>query len=241
MGLWQRAQLKSLGKSSDLIWFSIDPWKIKYQPWFSNKTVKHLPVGSNIPHLMMSKDDARQKIDIDKNTVVLGMFGQAHMTRQLDWIRDSAIALKGAGITSAETMQRELQGCKLICTGRLSADDVSRTLPAIDIFLSPFIDGVSTRRSSMMAALMHGLSVVGTAGINTDKMLVDVNGESILISSATDKQGFIENVLRLAKDSDTRKEIGMSAGIFYQDNFVWERMAKRMLDDMHEINEKRSD
>ena len=60
MTIWQRAQFKALGQMADHIFFSIEPWTEKYQAWFPRKPVTHLPVGSNIPHVGPSRDEARR-------------------------------------------------------------------------------------------------------------------------------------------------------------------------------------
>jgi len=51
MTTWQRWQLWMLGRSADVVFFSIQPWARKFQTWWPNKPVLHLPVGSNIPRL----------------------------------------------------------------------------------------------------------------------------------------------------------------------------------------------
>jgi glycosyltransferase involved in cell wall biosynthesis len=54
-------------------------------------------------------------------------------------------------------------------TGALDADDVSRHISACDLMLQPFPDGVSTRRTSVMAALAHGKALATTTGALTEE------------------------------------------------------------------------
>ena len=69
------------------------------------------------------------------------------------------------------------------------ADEVSRRLSAADLNLSAFIDGVSTRRGSLMAALQHGVASVGTRGYLTDQMLLNEDGS---MARLPDLRGFCE-------------------------------------------------
>ena len=52
----------------------------------------------------------------------------------------------------------------IVRPGPQDAADLARLLAASDLFLAPYSDGVSTRRTTLMAALQHGLCVVTTEG-----------------------------------------------------------------------------
>ena len=53
-------------------------------------------------------------------------------------------------------------------TGALSAEDISSHIHACDVMLQPYPDGVSTRRTSAMAALAHDRALVTTSGVLTE-------------------------------------------------------------------------
>ena len=90
MTTWQRWQLWMLGRSADVVLFSIEPWANRFRSWWPNKPVLHLPVGSNIPRLSISRTDARKRNDIREYTTVIGVFGSAHPSRMLNRVRDVA-------------------------------------------------------------------------------------------------------------------------------------------------------
>ena len=193
MTTWQRWQLWSLGHNSDMAFFSIEPWAEEFRSWFPAATVRHLPIASNIPVEPSDPAATRAALGIDPSTIVLGLFGQAHSAVLLDRVLDSWTALERAGTKAVvlyvgpqvDRVKANLPGVRLITTGALDAVDVSRHLAAMDIFLSPFVDGVSTRRGSMMAALEHGLPIVGTVAEHTDTILRRENGESLLLAPVT--------------------------------------------------------
>ena len=51
---------------------------------------------------------------------------------------------------------------EVIWTGYVSAELVTEILLAADLFLAPFEGGISSRRGSLMAAIVHGLPIVST-------------------------------------------------------------------------------
>jgi hypothetical protein len=90
MTTWQRWQLWMLGRSADVVLFSIGPWANRFRSWWPNKPVLHLPVSSNIPRLSISRTDACKGNDIRESTMVIGVFGTAHPSRMLNRVRDVA-------------------------------------------------------------------------------------------------------------------------------------------------------
>jgi glycosyltransferase involved in cell wall biosynthesis len=114
--------------------------------------------------------------------------------------------------------------------GPLPGDEVSRRLRAMDLYLTPFVDGVSTRRGSMMAGLQHGLPIVGTAGELTDNLLRAESDRSLLLADVDDEAGFVERVVRLSGDAELRQRTGRAARALFEREFTWERIAKRLTD-----------
>ena len=59
---------------------------------------------------------------------------------------------------------------RVIATGVLSPDEVSMAISASEILVQPYPDGVTTRRTSMMAALEHSRPIVTTRGQFTEPL-----------------------------------------------------------------------
>jgi glycosyltransferase involved in cell wall biosynthesis len=238
MRVWQKWQFKALGRAADVVLFSIDPWVGRYASWFPGRRVMHMPVGSNIPQIKIARGDARSRLGIANDAVVLALFGSAHAKRNLPWVQAAVRAARTVGLpvillyvgANVETA-REAAGndTEMIADGTLPPDEVSRRIAAADIYLAPFSDGISTRRTSMLSGLQHGIAVVGTRGEATDEMLLRENGRSFVLTAAEDVQAYGDAVVKLALDQSRRQELAARGAELYRREFDWEVIARRFL------------
>lgn len=102
-------------------------------------------------------------------------------------------------------------------TGSISAADVSRHISACDLMLQPYPDGVSSRRTSIMAALSHARAVATTTGPLTEPLWSDADivdltpagHPSVLAVAAAD----------LLRDGPRRRTLGEHARTAYDARF----------------------
>ena len=84
-------------------------------------------------------------------------------------------------------------------------EEVSRGLHAADLCALPFHSGASTNRSSMLAALDHGLPIVTTNGPATpagfEKMF------DVLLVPVNDRAALVGAIARLMDDPSLRKRM----------------------------------
>ena len=233
MTTWQRWQLWSLGNSADVTFYS---WRNRFQRWFPGKPAVHLPVGSNIPFSGVSREQAREHLGIPKSTLVLGFFGQAHHTRMFNSMYEASLSLQKAGNmvqilcigSGGDQVRSSFGDLPTIITGRLDAPDVSKHLSAIDIYLSVFKDGISTRRGSMMDGIQHALPTVGTIGPYTDTLLQRENNNAYLLSPVGDQQAFNDAVLQVGAEPGLRAALSTNAAALYEREFTWARITNRL-------------
>lgn len=244
MTLWQRWQFWMLGRTADRVFLSIEPWAEKYQRWFPDTLVRHLPVASNIPRGEHARADARRHLGLAPETFVAGVFGTVNASRMLPLIRRAATAMQAACAQSPEGRDFALlyvgphgadmraamgPGLPLLDAGRLPADEVSAAFAAMNLHLTPFVDGVSTRRGSFLAGLQHGVPTVGTAGELTDAMLLDADGDAFLLAPASDPAAFEHHALALLDSDDQRARMAVAARALYDSTFSFEVIAERLL------------
>jgi glycosyltransferase involved in cell wall biosynthesis len=246
MTTWQRWQLWRLGHGADLVFFAIEPWVERFRAWFADKPVFHLPVSSNIPHVPITRNEARRRIGVDEDTFVLGVFGSAHPSRLLNFIKTASEAVRAIRermcllyIGPAGNRVREILGdIRVFDAGPLPPEDVSKHFAAMDLYLAPFRKGVSTRRGSFMVGLQHEIATVSTYGIQTDAELYDQHGKAFLLSAFNDEAGFRQNVLELVEDARRRNQIAANGQDYFNTRFSWECVTDSLLRRMAEVDGK---
>ena len=238
MRRWQIPQFRAVGQRADHLFFSIENWAQRYADWFRDRPVTHLPVGSNIPHLGLDPADARRRLNINPDELVVGLFGHAHGTRGLQAL-DSVLRRAGQA-TGRPTrllyigpdhaaVRASLPGHVLTADGTATADEVSRRLSAIDLYLSDHTDGVSTRRGSMMAALQHGLCVLGTTGESTGDHLQAQHGSALHLVPAGNPDALARAAATLAADPGARAHLARGGQVLYENTYDWPVIARRLI------------
>lgn len=235
MGSWQRAQLVAVQASADLEFCSIQRWTERLRRTALGRPVHHLPVPSNLPDARGEREQARRRIGADVDTLVLGCLGLRHPGRLRGHVLAAARAAHAAG--SADVLVLDLgpgepseqvlaSHVRLCSTGFLDARDLASHIAAADLFLAPYMDGVSTRRGSMMAALQHAVPVVGTCGHLTDDMLRDASCLTLVPVNGSD--GYAQAVAGLATDPRRRAELGVAGRRMYEHHFDWPVLVDRL-------------
>ena len=237
MATWQRWQFWQLGQCADLLFFSMEGWANKFRAQFPQAPSVHLPVGSNIPYLPVSRDEARAGLKIADDTLVLGLFGTMHISRMLDRVKDAvqtAHQATGKALVlyvgpHGPAVKSALDDTPLLIEGPLAGKEISRRFAAMDIYLTPYSDGISTRRGTVMCGLQHGVAMVGTQGYNTDEMLKREQGKAFLLADANNPQQFKDHILHLVEQPLQRKAVADSGQEFFMQHFTWERIGSKLL------------
>jgi len=241
MTTWQRWQLRRLGSASNLILFSIQPWADRFRGWFPGKHIMHLPVGSNIDQSVISKEEARRRLNIPPQACVLGIFGWMHDSRMMSRVEKAAKTVGKNAIVlyigpNPDAASASLSSIDYIAEGPFPPEEISRRFAAMDISLSAFNDGISTRRGSFMCALAHGIPTVGTRGCNTDQILLKNDGSSFLLAETMDEGEFCAHVARLDKDKSLWKHLSKNSKQLYLDHFSWPVLGRKLLSRMEEVS-----
>jgi len=238
MSLWQRPQFWALGHLADHIFLSIEAWARRYRRWFPDTPVNHLPVGSNIPRVGRNATEARRQFDLPEDAFIVGMFGGAHPSRQLDRISVALRALHRlhptvcalyVGAEGSAFRQILPDAVSFYDLGPLPAEDVSAAFETMDLYLAPFQDGVSTRRGSFLVGLQHEIPTLSTYGRETDDLLLDVNEEAFILVPWADPAAYCAAAERLVLSPNKRAEMGKQGKAFFDRTFSWSRIANQLL------------
>ena len=201
--------------------------------FWKRRRIALVPVGTNIP--VRAGGTSRRASDA-AGPVVCTLFGQpaamnaAAVAAAGEWARveGGRVRLRWAGRSRAEIVDFCTRRCGLSpdvveVFDHPAPDAVSDLLASSDLFLAPLADGVSTRRTTVVAALAHGLPVVGTRGPSTDAVVGESAACALVPVGAPAE--LVARLRALAADADARRRMGRAARELYEARFTWETIA----------------
>jgi glycosyltransferase involved in cell wall biosynthesis len=202
-----------------------------------SRPIHVLPVGSSLerdqrPERAARRDDGRLK---------LAIFGSLHLSKNtelvLETIRQASrespwkIELTIVGPTLDE-LHRAMPDLapwlaeEVNVAGQLEADEAADCLAAQDFLVAYFQDGVSTRRTTLMAALCEGTPVVTTWRDVSDAVFRDRPFITLL---SCDEDAFRREFVALMRSRErpfssvSRDEVRA----FYREHFSWDSVVQR--------------
>jgi glycosyltransferase involved in cell wall biosynthesis len=221
-------------KSARRVWMSIPAWEAYWRPYTLGRALQFrwLPVASNIEVV----DDpagvrATRARFAPAGEQIIGHFGtyDRPITELLlksapallppDRARCVMLLLGRGGEAVRDELTRrhpELAG-RVHATGALAARCLSLHLSACDVLVQPYVDGVSSRRTSMMVGLSHGLPIVTTSGRLTEPLWAE--SEAVALAAVEDVDALVEATHRLLADTTSRRRLSVSAKALYQQRF----------------------
>lgn len=193
-----------------------------------------VPAGSTIPRAGAPADD----IDPAHGRRVV-MFGQpAFMDAAA--VRAVTRALAGAGAPplrwicrSAEELRRWMAAAGIaaddvVIRAGLDVRDASRELLGSALAFAPIADGVSTRRTTVITFLHHGLPIVGIKGPATDDLL-EQSG-AFALTSRSDADGMAARVLSLLADDGLREGMSAAGSTLFEEQLAWPHIGRQYLE-----------
>jgi glycosyltransferase involved in cell wall biosynthesis len=107
---------------------------------------------------------------------------------------------------------------RIHAAGELSAGDLSRHISACDLFVQYYPDGITTRRTSLMALLAHGRPVVATCGPTTESVWRE--SDAVAMAPADDPPKLARLVVELVDDEVQRRRLESAAIALYDQRFA---------------------
>lgn len=242
MRRYQLPQFYRLAELTDVSFFSTGVWAETEMRRRQNARAVHLPVGSNLPLSIVDPRETRHRLGVDMEEFVLGVFGGNHPSRLLEHVATAIKAIEQSGCRARlvcvgtigagllELLDRNGSDMKSIDLGHQPPKQTADAIASMDLLLSPFIDGLSTRRGSAMAAFQHGVPVLSTAGISTDDVFLDVNMKCLVMTEVADLADYASEAVMLANDLGRCDRIGTNGRQLYEQRFDWPVIAKRLID-----------
>lgn len=210
-------------------------------PAWQNALTKHtglkkeatcLPVPSNLPTAIDAQDvaRARQSMAPGPESVIFGYFGTCPpdlreslkpvVIALLERLSHSIVVLIGTGSTDLANQLRDMYPewkHRIISPGPLVGYEAAVHLSTCDVLLYPFSDGVSGRRTSLIAALALGLPIVTTQGWATEPFWQ--SSEAVVLVESLQTEALVAAALALATDPNRRQILSARARPLYNSRF----------------------
>jgi hypothetical protein len=232
LGLVTRAMALLAARAASRIFVSTPAWESLLQPYLPRgRAVTWLPVPSNVP----LNDDAAgiaamRRRYAREDDWLLGHFGAYGagiadaLARVLPPLmrRHERVTLVLAG-SSSVVLRESLLRCnprlapRIEATGQLDPARLSLALSAADVMVQPYPDGVSTRRTSVMAALERGVPVVTNQGGATEPVWAE--SDAVALAPNGDYAGMGRLAAQLLADPARRANYSAKAKELYVRRF----------------------
>jgi glycosyltransferase involved in cell wall biosynthesis len=128
---------------------------------------------------------------------------------------------------------------RLVASGPLPSDDIAVQLRACDVMVQPYVDGVSSRRTTIMAALVNGVPAVTTIGPLTEPIWMSSGAVSLVPTK--DVSALVVAIEALLGDAELRRRLSERARSFYEEQFSIEHSMRVLLSPSSDERRVRAD
>jgi glycosyltransferase involved in cell wall biosynthesis len=235
MGAVQRAQLAALLRMADCVLTTSETYVGLLDRVRADTHAAAIPAGSNMPDRRTARAAARAELGASTQTLVVATFGVTRPQQLVEYVQAAVTAALEDGHeivlvslgSAPDPVSLDHPRLLTVRPGPLNGTDLARFLAAADLFLAPYSDGVTTRRTTLMAALQHELCILTTAGDGSPSSL----GEPALaLVAATDRPAFAARARALACDAEGRARYARAGREVYEHSYAWAAIAERFID-----------
>jgi len=239
----QRAMAAVLLQASAVAYISTETWVRYLRPLAPATQLIVSPIPSTVrpdaDPREVSRWRTRHEAD-DPGSAIVGHFGTygGHVARELVRIVPLVLSVHerarficfGRG---SETFAVELRrqhpalASRIAGTGAISHEAVAAALQACDVALQPYPDGVTTRRTSVMAALANGVATVSTMGALTEPVWEETG--AVALAPAADAPAVGAAVVALLRDPRAREAQAAAGRCAYAEHFAMDRTLAALL------------
>jgi hypothetical protein len=217
-------------RSATRIFIATPTWEPLLRRYAAERPIVWMPVPSTIPVIedRVRVADARRRWSAAGR--LLGHFGTysppiARMLRAIipavlaaDSSADMLlIGANGNAFRQLLISENPALANRIVATGTLPPDELSLAISSCEILLQPFPDGVTSRRTSMMAGLAHARAIVTTKGLFTEPLWEESG--AVAMVAAGDTGAFVSAVSKLPGDTPRRCHYASTAKALYANCF----------------------
>ena len=245
-----RVMLSLLLSHARRVWIAIPAWADTLRRCAvgrSDLEFRWLPIPSTIPVIRSTETVAQLKAQTltRRDGLIIGHFS-TYPPNVRDALRDmlpgllaqfpeAQVLLLGAG---SEVAAQELRATTAVATrikasGQVGAESLSSHLQICDVMLQPYSDGASTRRTTLMAALAHGIPVVTTLGRLSEDFWR--SSDAVSVTRAGDTMAMSRAVADVLRDPAGRQRMSAAARTIYEQRFSLSHVVDTLRRDACEV------
>jgi glycosyltransferase involved in cell wall biosynthesis len=236
VALVHRIMVRTLLGSADRVFISIPEWEnylCRYAPPVTK--FEWLPIPATVLVQKSSSTITEIRSRFGHDALILGHLGtysaqlgsilKSSLPKILAEIPNLRILLLGK---NSDTFAVELRSTSpeltthVHGTGMLDDRSLSHHLNVCDLMLQPYPDGLTSRRTSLMNALSHGIAVVSNSGRLTENLWSESNAVSL--AATTDSAELSRLCIKLLRDHRSRQNLAESGLSLYRSRFDWPKV-----------------
>jgi glycosyltransferase involved in cell wall biosynthesis len=223
-------------RAASSVWLSVPLWEHMWRPYAFGRRVRFvwLPIPSALCQ-PEARDVAavRTALESTASPIVghFGTYGQPVATllervlpellARSDRVRVLLIGNGSDQFLASLCQRHPLLARRMTASGQLTESSLAAHVAACDVLLQPYPDGVSSRRTTVMAGLRLGLPIVTTAGYVTESLWK--SNDAVRLVPIERVMDTVPAVLDLLSSSERREQLGRSGHDLYERMFTIER------------------
>jgi glycosyltransferase involved in cell wall biosynthesis len=224
--------------ASERVYVSVPAWEELLRPWAPRgvRPACWLPIPSTVPRVEAA--DAVGALRARLTGPVLGHFGT--FGREVAGLLEPPLlaALHRTGATAlllgrgADRFARGLGERhpslreRLVARDDASPAELSMHLQAMDVALQPYADGSTSRRTTLMAALSHGVAVASALGRYSEAVWRDAD-----LGFPSSTAGLADRTIQLLGDAAERTRVASAGAALYRRRFALEHTLDALLEE----------
>ena len=220
-----RLMLMVLLRAAGRVWVSTPSFLPMVRPFGPRRAAPYawLPIPSPVSITAHAVEVSVRRRTLAGTRPTVGYFGTANplvagvLERVIVGIAgrrpDVRFVLLGRGTEQlARTLETHTPGLAqaIVASGSRPVDELSTLIQCCDVFVQPYPDGVSARRTTLMALLEHGRAIVASRGARTEDgwdQAIQLTREGDAMAMVASAVGLLEAPLRRAALSETASRL----------------------------------
>lgn len=231
LGVVHRAMAATVARCAERIFVSTTSWEPQLRPMIaSDRVIRCVPIPSSVE---VARDAARVKAiraTVAHGKMLVGHFGTSspsvagtlaeairNVVRQRGDVTFLLLGRNSDAFRERLVSADAALAGRIHATGELDPAELSSHISACHMMLQPYPDGISTRRTTAMAALSHGVAMVTASGHLTERLWTEAN--AVTMAPAGDSTALARETIRLLDDLRERNRLGAAGQALYAAKF----------------------